>query len=67
MKHSLKSIIKDSGITKRALAKKMNITEQSLINKLNGRTKFSITEAFKLSEIFQIDIKDIFFEENNTD
>ena len=66
MNNKLKATIEESGITKKALAKKLDITVQSLNNKLKARTDFNITEAFKLSEILQKDIRNIFFEENNT-
>jgi DNA-binding XRE family transcriptional regulator len=50
----LQDRIKDSGITKVALAKKLDLTTQSLWDKLNGKYNFSLTDAERLTEILNL-------------
>jgi len=44
------------------LAEKLNISLPSYRNKENGKSKFSLDEAKKISDIFQKSIMEIFFE-----
>lgn len=65
MKNNLPALRKESGITQKAIANKLNITYQSYYNKEIGRSEFTISEAFKLSVILHKNINDIFFIDNN--
>ena len=66
MKNNLPALRKESGITQKAIANKLNITYQSYYNKEIVRSEFTISEAFKLSVILHKNINDIFFIDNNT-
>lgn len=63
--NKLKGIMKENNCSQSKLAKKLNITTQSLNAKLNGRTQFTIREAVDIISIFNIknpnDITEIFF------
>lgn len=50
----LKATIVEAGFTQVALAKKLNISPNSLSSKINGRAKFDIDEATKLCDILNI-------------
>ena len=43
--------IKDSGIKKGEIARRIGITHTSLNNKLYGRSEFSVPEALKLIDV----------------
>lgn len=53
--NKLNEIIKDSGITKVALAKKLNLSHQGLYSKLNGDSDFTRGEVEKLCHVLHID------------
>lgn len=55
---ALKLKIKQSGIKKRMIAELLNISPQSLSNKLGGRCQFSVNEAVTLCDVLGIDYKD---------
>jgi DNA-binding XRE family transcriptional regulator len=64
----LQERIKDSGITKVALAKKLDITTQSLWDKLNGKYNFSLADAERLTDILHLsdsEAKEIFLKGEN--
>lgn len=46
--------LKRSGLTKRELAKALNISEMSLYKKINNITEFKASELSKLYEIFAL-------------
>lgn len=45
---NLEMALKQKNISNEAVAKLLNIHRNSLRNKLNGKTDFSISEAFKI-------------------
>lgn len=60
----LRKTIKDSGITITAIAKKMNISRQSLYHKIDKKSDFSVSEINNLSAILHLDVNErdcIFF------
>lgn len=63
--NKLKGIMKERNYSQSKLAKKLDITTQSLNAKLNGRRQFTIKEAFEIISILNIensnDIVEIFF------
>ena len=60
--HNLKTLMFDRKATQKQVADYLKITEQSLNNKLNGRTEFTIAEAKILIDFLNIeDPKAIFF------
>lgn len=60
----LRKKIDDSGYKLTFVAKKIGITYQGLLNKINNETEFKATEIQMLCEILNIDVQDkeqIFF------
>lgn len=56
-----------AGISKRDLAKALNISEMALFNKLRNVTEFKASEIVKISELLNLtsDVRDaIFFAQN---
>lgn len=64
MKNNLKKIREDIGITQTSMAKHLGITLQSYFNKEQGKNEFTISEAFKISEVLNKNINDIFLTKN---
>lgn len=66
--NKLKGIMKEKNYSQSKLAKSLNITMQSLNAKLNGRSQFTIKEAFDIISILDIensnDVVEIFFKNN---
>ncbi|MFR9240983.1 MAG: helix-turn-helix transcriptional regulator [Clostridium baratii] len=66
--NKLKGIMKERNYSQSKLAKSLNITTQSLNAKLNGRSQFTVKEAFEIISILNIensnDIVEIFFKNN---
>ena len=63
-KSLLESAIKRSGFKKEYLAKELNITPQSLGNKISGRTEFTLSEVNRLVRLLNLGMRereDIFF------
>ena len=58
--NKLKSIIVEKGVKNSYLAEKLGISKQSLSNKLNNKTLFSLTEVKGLCEILKISPRDCF-------
>ena len=48
-------LIEKSGLKRSWIADKLGISYQSLWNKLNGKTDFTVTESAKLKEILHLD------------
>lgn len=46
--------IKNSGITKKFIAEKLNISVQSLINKLTGKRYFNLSEMNALADLLNL-------------
>ena len=61
IKNNLKQIITNRGIKQNWLADQVGITKQTMSSLINNRYSTSIDIALKLSEILNIDIKDIFY------
>lgn len=60
----LREYISDSGITMTAIARKMGISRESLYNKVDKKTEFSVSEINKLTGILGLNPSDrdcIFF------
>lgn len=50
----LRAIIDDSGMSKVAIARKLNISTSSFWNRLGGKVEFSVEEVAKMCEILHI-------------
>lgn len=60
----LDETIKNTGITKTAIADKMGITRESLYNKLDGKTEFTVSEICSITNALNLSKDDrdaIFF------
>ncbi|MDU7782759.1 MAG: helix-turn-helix transcriptional regulator [Bacillota bacterium] len=66
--NKLKGIMKEKNYSQSKLADILKISTQSLNAKLNGRSQFTIQEAFEIISILKIessnDIVEIFFKSN---
>ena len=65
MKNNLNLIIKEKGIKKKYLAKKLGITSQTMSNWLSGYSMPNLLMAKRLSEMLGVSIEDIFFDTSN--
>lgn len=62
----IKNLIKNTGLTKRQIALKANISPQNLYNFLNGKLKsMDVNTAFKLADALGVDINE--FREDEED
>lgn len=62
----IKKLIKNTGLTKRQIALKANISPQNLYNFLNGKLKsMDVNTAFKLADALGVDINE--FREDEED
>lgn len=57
--YKLREEIRKSGYTQEMLAKELNISTSTLNQKMNNKTSFRISEAFKICELLDIDLKRI--------
>ncbi len=66
--NKLKGIMKEKNYSQSKLAEILKISTQSLNAKLNGRSQFTVQEAFEIISILKIessnDIVEIFFKNN---
>lgn len=66
--NKLKGIMKEKNYSQSRLAEILEISTQSLNAKLNGRSQFTVQEAFEIISILKIessnDIVEIFFKNN---
>lgn len=60
MQSKLILLMKENGITNKDLANKLGISEKQIGLKIKGETDFKSTEMFKISEIFNKTVDDIF-------
>ena len=60
MQGKLILLMKENNVTNRELANKIGISEKQMGLKLKGETDFKSSEMFKISEIFQKSINEIF-------
>lgn len=51
----LEKIIRENGFSKKAIAKELNISEQSLLNKMTNKTEFKSSEISTLVKLLHID------------
>jgi putative transcriptional regulator len=65
LKNRLEEIRKQHGITQEELAKKLEVTRQTIGSLENGRYNPSILLAFKISKLFKVSIEEIFIYEES--
>ena len=68
--NKLKALMAMRKMKRSELAKRLNISYNTLTNKLNGNRDFTINEILTMKEIFDMDIQlcaEIFFSSNETD
>lgn len=66
MRNRLAEIRKDKTMSSEDLAKRLEVTRQTLISIENGRYDPSLSLAFRIAKLFDLAIEDIFiFEEGN--
>jgi len=65
MKNKLKLYRIQKSLTQEDLADKIGVSRQTIIAIETGRYLPSITLAFKLAHLFQVNIEDIFIYKNN--
>lgn len=68
--NKLKALMAMRKMKRSELAKRLNISYNTLTNKLNGNKDFTINEILKMKEIFDMEIQlcaEIFFSNNETD
>ncbi|WP_028986556.1 helix-turn-helix transcriptional regulator [Thermicanus aegyptius] len=66
MRNRLAEIRKDKKMSSEDLAKRLEVTRQTLISIENGRYDPSLSLAFRIAKLFDLAIEDIFiFEEGN--
>ena len=56
----LKGLIVEYGITQKELAQEIGISREMFNRKINGKTDFSLIEAFKIADYFKKPISEIF-------
>jgi len=66
VKNRLEEIRKQHGITQEELAKKLEVTRQTISSLENGRYNPSIILAFKISKLFKVSIEEIFIYEGDS-
>jgi DNA-binding XRE family transcriptional regulator len=66
VKNRLAEIIEEKGIKKSWLAEQVGITKSTMSTLIQNKYSTSIDIAFKLSRILKMDIKDIFYEVDET-
>lgn len=57
--YKLREKIRMRGYTQEMLAKELNISTSTLNQKMNNKTSFKMTEALKICELLDIDLKRI--------
>lgn len=62
----LKSLRTSNNINQKEMANKLGMPVNTYCGKENGQRKFTLDEAFEISNILNKDIKDIFFCSNNS-
>lgn len=67
MKNRLEEIRKKHSITQEELAKKLEVTRQTIGSLENGRYNPSIILAFKISRLFNVSIEEIFIYEEDSE
>ena len=67
MKNRLEEVRKQHDITQEELAKKLEVTRQTIGSLENGRYNPSIILAFKISKLFKVSIEEIFIYEEDSE
>jgi DNA-binding XRE family transcriptional regulator len=67
VKNRLKEILDSKGLKQIWLAEQVGITKQTMSNLINNKFTTSMEIAFKISKILNIDLKDIFYEDNENE
>ena len=68
MKTRIKEFREKRGITQEALAKKVDVTRQTILFLEKGKYNPSLRLAYKIARLFNVKIEDIFsFEDESTD
>lgn len=62
----LKGLIVEYGITQKELAQEIGVSREMFNRKINGKTDFSLIEAFKISDYFKKPISEIFLRQKYT-
>jgi Predicted transcriptional regulators len=65
VKNRIEEFRKHQGITQEELAKKLEVTRQTIGSLENGRYNPSIILAFKISKLFKVSIEEIFIYEED--
>ncbi len=55
----IKELLKERGITKTKLAKKLKLSRQALYNKLDGKSQFTLEEIKIISGLLEVYITEI--------
>lgn len=61
MKHKLKELRENNGLSQTELAKKLGLTSQHYCMIENGKRGVSLELAKKISDLYKLPIEDIFF------
>jgi len=65
VKNRLKEILDERGIKQTWLADQVGITKQTMSNLIKNRFTTSMDIAFRISKVLNMEITDIFYEEEN--
>ena len=65
VKNRLKEILDERGIKQNWLAEQVGITKQTMSNLIKNRFTTSMDIAFRISKVLNMEITDIFYEEEN--
>lgn len=60
VKNRLKEILEEKGITQTWLAKKVGVTRGNISNLINNRQQTTIEIAFKIADVLNMRLEDIF-------
>ncbi len=66
MKNKLKVYRAMNDLTQESLAQKLGVTRQTIVSIENGKYDPSIGLAFKIANLFEVKIEDVFIYENET-
>jgi len=65
VKNRLKEILDERGIKQTWLAEQVGITKQTMSNLIKNRFTTSMDIAFRIAKVLNMEITDIFYEEEN--
>lgn len=61
MSRQLKALRQLKGLTQNDVAKLLGLSLHGYLNKENGKSQFTLNEAKKLADMFDVTVDDIFF------